>query len=139
MQLKENNYIPSLDQLDERLFYPQNLPSIVCARVLEPTENQNIMDMCACPGGKTLHIASLVNNKVSCLPKIQLLVDFISFTSFFKSRIVAFDKISSKVEQMKSLCDKMDATCIECSVQDSTKIGKPSPNLLGLGAIKIEF
>lgn len=43
---------------------------------------------------------------------------------------MAFDKINSKIEQMRSLCAKMNAECIECSVQDSTKIGKPSRKIL---------
>ncbi len=43
---------------------------------------------------------------------------------YFKSRIVAFDKISSKIDRMKLLCDKLDAKCVECLTKDATKIGK---------------
>ena len=85
------------------MFYLQNLPSIICARVLDPKEGELILDMCAAPGGKTTHLASLVNNK---------------------SKIIAFDKISSKVNRMKDMCAKMNATCVECFCQDATKLGE---------------
>ena len=64
IDLKDNYYIPSFDKLDQSRFYLQNLPSIICAKVLDPNENETILDMCAAPGGKTTHIAALVNNKV---------------------------------------------------------------------------
>ncbi len=48
------------------LYYPQNLPSSLVSHVLDPTPGDLILDMCAAPGGKTTHIASLMGNKVSC-------------------------------------------------------------------------
>ena len=62
-----NYYIPSMDQLERSSFFLQNLPSIICARVLDPQPNELILDMCCAPGGKTTHIAELVNNKVTFL------------------------------------------------------------------------
>lgn len=101
-QLLEFGYIPSFDQLDDDgKFYLQNLPSIICARVLEPKENESILDMCSAPGGKTIHLASIIANK-GC--------------------IIAFDKISSKIKKMKELCERHGASCIQCFTQDSTKI-----------------
>lgn len=43
----------------------QNLPSIVCVRVLDPKPEEIILDMCAAPGNKTTHIATLMQNRVS--------------------------------------------------------------------------
>ena len=69
LELNDACYMPSFDEaaslFDESRFYLQNLPSIVCAKVLDPQIDEYILDMCACPGGKTTHIAALVNNKVS--------------------------------------------------------------------------
>lgn len=62
--LIDNSMTPSFDHIDASKYYLQNLPSIICAKVLDPQENELILDMCACPGGKTTHIAALVNNKV---------------------------------------------------------------------------
>ncbi|WP_366516854.1 PUA domain-containing protein, partial [Thermococcus sp.] len=48
--------LPSLSELQsfkEGLFYAQSLPSMVVAHVLEPSEEELIIDMAAAPGGKT--------------------------------------------------------------------------------------
>ena len=48
--------------LDESRFngeiYLQNLPSILAVDLLNPQPGERILDMCAAPGGKTLHIAT---------------------------------------------------------------------------------
>ncbi len=69
--------------------------------MLDPQENELILDICAAPGGKTTHIAALVNNK---------------------AQIIAFDKVPSRVKILQGLCEKLKATCIECKCQDATKI-----------------
>ena len=47
----------------EGKIYLQNLSSMIPALVLNPKENENILDMCAAPGGKTTQMACLSNNK----------------------------------------------------------------------------
>ncbi len=69
VQMTEPLYIsPRLntDQSND-LYYPQNLPSIVVSLVLNALPGETILDMCASPGGKTTHIASLMNNTVSII------------------------------------------------------------------------
>ena len=41
---------PSLSDLSPEMIFPQNLPSIVCAHVLDPQRGETILDMCAAPG-----------------------------------------------------------------------------------------
>jgi methyltransferase NSUN6 len=60
-------YIPSLDRLNESFFYLQNLPSIICAKVVDPKENEIILDMCAAPGGKTTHLGIFYYSSTSLL------------------------------------------------------------------------
>lgn len=74
VQLNDNYFIPSLDELDPSVYYLQNLPSIVCARVVDPKENEHVLDMCCCPGGKTLHLAALMNTKVKRFLDLYLIV-----------------------------------------------------------------
>ena len=45
--------------------YVQSLSSMLPVLVLNPAENENILDMCAAPGSKTTMIQSLANNKVN--------------------------------------------------------------------------
>lgn len=42
----------------------QNLPSIICSKVLSPQPGDFVLDMCAAPGNKTSHMAEIMNNKV---------------------------------------------------------------------------
>lgn len=43
--------------------YLQNLSSIIPAEVLDVSDAENVLDMCAAPGGKTLKLAENMNNK----------------------------------------------------------------------------
>ena len=45
--------------------YVQSLSSMLPVIVLDPSQNENILDMCAAPGGKTTMICSMCNNKVN--------------------------------------------------------------------------
>jgi NOL1/NOP2/sun family putative RNA methylase len=42
--------------------HPQALTSCLTSTVLSPKENSYVLDMCAAPGGKTSHMAQLMNN-----------------------------------------------------------------------------
>lgn len=53
---------PSLNDLLPNKIFAQKLPSIVCSHVLNPQPGECILDMCAAPGGKTNHIATLMGN-----------------------------------------------------------------------------
>ena len=43
---------PSLNGVLTKRYYAQNLPSAVCAHVLNPQPGTRVIDMCAAPGGK---------------------------------------------------------------------------------------
>ncbi|MEM1753585.1 MAG: PUA domain-containing protein [Candidatus Methanomethylicaceae archaeon] len=45
------------------LIKEQNIPAMITSRVLEPKKGDIIVDMCAAPGGKTLHIAQLIEDQ----------------------------------------------------------------------------
>jgi 16S rRNA C967 or C1407 C5-methylase (RsmB/RsmF family) len=58
--------LPSLSDLDtykKGLFYSQSLSAILVAPILAPQPGETIIDFCAAPGGKSTHIAQLVQNK----------------------------------------------------------------------------
>jgi len=42
--------------------YLQNFPSLVAGHVLNPQAGDCVLDACAAPGGKTCHLASLMNH-----------------------------------------------------------------------------
>ena len=46
----------------EGLFTVQDISSMLVGKVMNPKENSLILDVCSAPGGKTTHMATLMNN-----------------------------------------------------------------------------
>lgn len=60
--INEQN-LQNLEIYKQGKIYLQSLSSMLPPIVLNPKENENILDMCAAPGGKTTQMACLSNNK----------------------------------------------------------------------------
>ena len=93
--------LPPLSGVLQDKMMLQNLPSIFVGHAINPCKNDIILDMCMAPGGKTLHLASLVRNHNQTV-------------------IVACDKSRKKVVSAKELFIGMGATCITPLVLDAT-------------------
>lgn len=90
--------------------YPQSLPSMIASRLLEPRENEIIIDMCAAPGGKTSHIFELSGGR---------------------ARVVAFDHSRKRVEEMIANLERLGyREGIEIRVGDSRYISVDYPGLV---------
>ena len=55
--------LPALLQTFPHSFYVQDESSMLPAMLLQPKAGEEILDMCAAPGGKTTHMAALMENK----------------------------------------------------------------------------
>ncbi|KAL7532488.1 hypothetical protein ACHAWF_004158 [Thalassiosira exigua] len=93
-QLPLNSILPGKMML-------QNLPSVLVAHALEPRKGEVILDMCSAPGGKTSHLASLINNE---------------------GLVIACDKSRKKMLRARDFFQSMGATCAVPLALDSTKI-----------------
>lgn len=62
----------------------QNLPSIVCGRVVDPQPGEIILDICAAPGNKTTHLSTLMNNEVRNWPNFFLTVSSYAYEKMEK-------------------------------------------------------
>ncbi|XP_030241844.1 putative methyltransferase NSUN6 isoform X1 [Drosophila navojoa] len=90
--------VPTLGDLSDEDALLQNLPSMVCVRVLDPQPGERILDMCAAPGNKTTHMAELMGNR---------------------GTIIALDNSANRVRSMK---EKLaNYTCITAHQFDATK------------------
>ena len=106
--------LPSLSELEsfkEGLFYAQSLPSMVVAHVLEPSEEELIIDMAAAPGGKTSHIAQLLQNR---------------------GEIIAIDKSKNRLGKMEAELRRLGVKNVKLIRMDARKLPE-----LGLQADKI--
>ena len=91
--------VPSLgDAYLEDVGLLQNLPSIVCGRVLNPQSRERILDMCAAPGNKTTHLAELMRNR---------------------GQLIALDKSERRVGLLQKNTSHFDS--VQCFVCDATK------------------
>lgn len=55
------DYLYSLPSFQEGLFYVQDLSSMQVAEVAAPKQGDQVIDVCAAPGGKSIHIAEKLN------------------------------------------------------------------------------
>lgn len=91
---------PSLNGVLEAEIFLQNFPSIATAHALNPQPGSRVLDMCAAPGGKTCHLAALMQNKGS---------------------IVAFDKNKKKVAKIRENCTKLGVEIVDARVGDARR------------------
>ncbi len=54
------NYLAELESFQKGMFYVQDISSMLVAHLAGPVNGNKIIDVCAAPGGKALHIAELL-------------------------------------------------------------------------------
>lgn len=59
--LSDYDYLNALKSFQEGLFYVQDISSMLVAELAAPKEGDTVIDVCAAPGGKSLHIAEKLN------------------------------------------------------------------------------
>lgn len=90
------------DKLYRDGFYTvQDIAAQTAAKVLLPKSGDTVIDMCAAPGGKTTHMAELMNNK---------------------GKIYAFDIYEHKTELIKRNAERLGITIISTQISDGTKL-----------------
>jgi len=55
------DYLADLESFQSGAFYVQDISSMLVAHIANPKEGDNIIDVCAAPGGKALHMAELLH------------------------------------------------------------------------------
>ena len=109
LQLKERSNIFTTEAFQNGWFEVQDASSQRVAQVLNPEPGMRIIDACAGAGGKSLHIASLMENK---------------------GQVVSLDIYQSKLNELKRRARRNGIHNIETRLIDSTKAIK---KLLGKG------
>ncbi len=99
--------LASSKEYNEGKFIAQDIAAQMASLALNPKPNDYVIDMCAAPGGKTTHLAELMENK---------------------GKIIAFDIYSHKVEIIKKNAERMGIDIIDARIGDATKI---NPEFIG--------
>lgn len=90
-----------LSSFSKGLFYIQDKASVLAGHVLNPKPDELIVDVCAAPGGKTSHIAQLMENK---------------------GKIVAIDVSRLRIRALKDNMKRLGVKIVEAKVMDARKI-----------------
>jgi 16S rRNA (cytosine967-C5)-methyltransferase len=101
--LKERANVFLTDAFKQGLFEVQDANSQLVASYLDVKPGMRVVDTCAGAGGKTLHIASLMENK---------------------GQLIAMDLYESKLKQLKLRAKRNGAFNIEYRIIDTTKVIK---------------
>lgn len=97
----DENKIRELNIYNNGEIYLQSLSSMLPPIILSPKENENILDMCAAPGGKTTQVSALSNGK---------------------ALITACEKNKVRSERLKYNIEKQGTNGICILVEDARKL-----------------
>ena len=85
----------------------QDESSMTAARILNPKAGEFVIDACAAPGGKSTHLAELMQNR---------------------GRIIAADIYETKLEHISQNAQRLGIKIIEPLLLDARKLGEKFPN-----------
>lgn len=93
--------IKSLVSFKKGEFYVQDIAAMLAVEVLNPKRGDTVIDVCAAPGGKTTHIAEMMQNK---------------------GKVIAFDIYDHKLNLINENTERLGISICETQLQDATKL-----------------
>ncbi|HML34411.1 MULTISPECIES: 16S rRNA (cytosine(967)-C(5))-methyltransferase RsmB [Sporomusa] len=103
---QEHPGLGTLTSLQEGLFQVQDESSMLVAHILDPKPGEFIIDACGAPGGKTTHIAALMNNA---------------------GKILSTDIYEHKLALIRENAARLALTNIETRALDAVNLGSMFP------------
>ena len=89
----------------EGLFIVQDVSSMLVGKVMNPKENSLVLDVCSAPGGKTTHMATLMNNT---------------------GQVVSRDIYDHKLKLIKATSKRLGLTNVDVEEFDGMKLDRES-------------
>ncbi|MCC3867312.1 16S rRNA (cytosine(967)-C(5))-methyltransferase RsmB [Terrisporobacter mayombei] len=89
----------------EGLFTVQDISSMLVGKVMNPKEKSLVLDVCSAPGGKTTHMATLMNNT---------------------GQVVSRDIYEHKLKLIKASCKRLNLTNVDAQEYDGLSLDKDS-------------
>ena len=103
LKLKKQKSIENLDLFKEGYFTVQDLSAGLVSTILNPKENERILDCCSAPGGKTTHLAEIMKNK---------------------GTIEAWDIHEHRIKLIEENAKRLGINIINTKIQDATEYDK---------------
>lgn len=103
--------VTKLKQFEDGLFHVQDLSSQYLCKILAPKPGENIIDVCAAPGGKTFTISEMMN----CEGKVY------SY-DLYKGRVKLIRAGAYRLGLTNVLAAMRDATSEKCELNDADRI-----------------
>ena len=103
--------VTKLPQFEEGLFHVQDLSSQYLCRILDPQPGEDIIDVCAAPGGKTFTISEMMN----CEGKVY------SY-DLYKGRVKLIRSGAWRLGLTNVMASMRDATSDKCEIENADRI-----------------
>ena len=100
LEISDYDYLEKIPEFNEGLFFVQDISSMLVSHVAAPKNNAYVIDLCAAPGGKSMHMAELLHGS-GC--------------------VEARDVSSYKVQLIKDNIDRLNLENVAAKVMDATK------------------
>ncbi len=107
LYISKTSSISELDSFKKGLFQVQDESSMLVGHIVNPKVGEKILDVCSAPGGKSTHLAELMNNK---------------------GYILARDIHENKLNLVKSSAKRLGIDIIESQVKDASAIDEKMLN-----------
>lgn len=104
---RDKSELGKMEEYRKGLFYIQNLSSMLPAIILNPSEGDHVLDMCAAPGSKTTQLAAMMNNK---------------------GEITANDENYQRMGALKRVLSEFHVTNTKVTIGDAAKLGHTHQN-----------
>jgi 16S rRNA (cytosine967-C5)-methyltransferase len=85
---------------------PQSRASMLVARIVDPRPGERMLDLCAAPGGKTTHLAALMQDD---------------------GELIAVERHPGRARALERTCKRMHASCVAVEVGDAAA-PRPGPD-----------
>jgi len=83
------------------LFMPQSRAAMTVARLLAPRPGERVLDLCAAPGGKTTHLAALMEDR---------------------GEVVAVERHPGRAEALRRTAARLGAGCVSVRTADAARL-----------------
>lgn len=105
-ELTSASHLDRLKAMKQGLFTVQDESGMLVGPVLDPKPGQTVLDVAAAPGGKTTHLAALMNDQ---------------------GKVIALDIHPHKVDLIEQTAKRLGVQSIQAVAMDARQVGKAMP------------